>query len=162
MPPLRADIAHHAALDARMVEAVRDIRLLTLTSWPASEQARFLDDLARGQPKLPAHAYPRHDFGEARRTLATVVAEADEDHPLGAYVIESARSWDIAAQLLEVLGTPAVATHSIALYGHPEAPIPGGPSTREAARHFIEIADELDRELLTPAEQVDNSATALQ
>ena len=162
MPPLRADIAHHAALDARMVEAVRDIRLLTLTSWPASEQARFLDDLARGQPKLPAHAYPRHDFGEARRTLATVVADADEDHPLGAYVIESARSWDVAAQLLEVLGTPAVATHSIALYGHPEAPIPGGPSTREAARHFIEIADELDRELLSPAEQVDISATALQ
>lgn len=162
MPPLRADIAHHAALDARMVEAVRDIRLLTLTSWPASEQARFLDDLARGQPKLPGHAYPRHDFSDARRALAAVVAEAEDTHPLGAYVIESARSWDIAAQLLEALGTPAVATHSIALYGRPDEPIPGGPSTREAARHFIEIADELDRELLSPAEHVEISATALQ
>ena len=29
------DLAHHAALDARMVEAVRDIRLLALASWPA-------------------------------------------------------------------------------------------------------------------------------
>ena len=34
--PLDPDIAHHAALDARLVAAVRGIRLLTLTSWPAS------------------------------------------------------------------------------------------------------------------------------
>src|SRR5690606_33093709 len=79
-----------------------------------------------------------------------------------AYVAESARSWDTAAQLLEALGTAAVTTHSIALYGRPDEVLPGGPSTREAARHFIAIADELDQELVSPAENVEISATALQ
>ncbi len=157
-----ADVRHHAALDARMVDAARGIRLLTLTSWPASEQAAFLADYARGQPRLPRHDYPAHDFSAERRELAAVAAEADPDHPLGTYVAESARSWDVAAQLLEALGTAAVTTHSIALYGRPDEKLPGGPSTREAARHFIEIADELDRELLAPAENVEISATALQ
>lgn len=155
-------VLHHAALDARMVDAVRGIRLLTLMSWPASEQAAFLADLARGQPRLPRHAYPKHDFSAQRRELAEVAAAADTDHPLGAYVAESARSWDVAAQLLESLGTQAVTAHSIALYGRPDEKLPGGPSTREAARHFIAIADELDRELLAPAEHVEISATALQ
>ena len=157
-----ADVAHHAALDARMVDAVRGIRLLTLTSWPASEQAAFLADHARGQPRLPRHAYPRHDFTAQRRELAAVAAAADAAHPLGSYIAESARSWDVAAQLLEALGTAGVTAHSITLYGRPDEKLPGGPSTREAARHFIAIADELDRELLSPAEQVDISATALQ
>jgi len=91
-----------------------------------------------------------------------VAAAADPDHPLGVYIAESARSWDTAAQLLESLGTAAVTTHSIALYGRPDEALPGGPSTREAARHFIAIADELDQELVSPAENVEISATALQ
>src|SRR5688500_8726616 len=155
-------VRHHAGLDARMVDAARGIRLLTLTSWPASEQAAFLADFERGQPRLPRHVYDRHDFTEQRRELAAVAGAADPDHPLGAYIAESARSWDTAAQLLESLGTPAVTTHSIALYGRPDEALPGGPSTRDAARHFIAIADELDQELLSPAEHVDISATALQ
>ena len=51
---------------------------------------------------------------------------------------------------------------SVRLFGRPEEPLPGnGPTTREAARHFIAIANELDRELLAPAEEVAISATAL-
>ena len=37
MDNVSPDIAHHAALDARMVDAVRDIRLLALVSWPAGQ-----------------------------------------------------------------------------------------------------------------------------
>src|SRR3546814_6024349 len=36
------DIAHRAALDARMVAVARGIKVLTLVSWPASVQQRFL------------------------------------------------------------------------------------------------------------------------
>src|SRR5690606_31620526 len=68
-----------------------------------------------------------------------------------------------AAQLLESLGTPAAGVHSATLYGRPDDPLPGkGPTAREAARHFIDIANQLDRELLSPAEQVTISATAPQ
>ncbi|KAF1720571.1 flavohemoglobin expression-modulating QEGLA motif protein [Pseudoxanthomonas wuyuanensis] len=163
MNPADGDIAHHTALDQRMVKAVRGIKLLSLASWPASLQAPFLNSVARGQPKLPQIDYPRLDFGDARRELAGIARAADPAHPLGVYLRESAHSWDIAAQLLEALGTAAVTTHSIALFGQPDEALPGnGPTTREAARHFIAIANELDRELLAPEEQIPVSATALQ
>ena len=163
MLALADDILHHAALDARMVKVARGLRLLNMVSWDAREQQRFLEGFARGAFTLPRHEYPKYDFGEARRELAAVEAAADNDHPLGHYIRDSARSWSIAAELLENLGTPAVMTHSIRLFGRPDEPLPGGgPTTREAARHFIDIANELDRELLSPAEQVAISATSLQ
>jgi len=161
--PVPADIAHHAALDARLVAAVRGIRLLGLTSWPSSLQAPFLDSVARGAPRLPRVDYPRLDFSEARRELAALTAQADPQHPLGGYLHSSARSWDLAAALLESLGTAAAGEYSAQLFGLPDDPMPGqGPTTREAARHFIQIAAELDHDLLAPEEQVPVSATALQ
>lgn len=161
-PGLPADVQHHALLDARMVRAAREIKLLTLASWPAGLEVQFLADYARGNAALPQIAYPKLDFSEVRRELAAVAAEADPDHPLGQYLGESARSWGTAAELLEALGSARVTALSIDLFGKPDEPLPGhGPSTREAARHFISIADELDHELMSPAETVKISATAL-
>jgi uncharacterized protein (TIGR02421 family) len=157
-----AEITHHAGLDARMVRAARGIKLLGMVSWPARLQEPFLDAWRRGQPQLPKVEYQPQDFSESRRELEAIAAEADEAHPLGRYVAASARNWSIAAELLEALGTPAVMQHSIRLFGRPDEPLPGnGPSTREAARHFIGIAAELDHELLAPSETVQVSATAL-
>jgi uncharacterized protein (TIGR02421 family) len=157
------DVAHHTALDAQLVETVGGIKLLGLTSWPAALQAPFLASLARGQPVLPQVEYPRLDFAETRHRLAAISAQCDPDHPIGLYVQRSAHSWDQAAGLLESLGTAEVDRYSVELFGAPEQPLPGnGPSTRDAARHFIQIAQELDHELLAPEEQVPVSATALQ
>lgn len=154
-------IAHHAALDARMAKAAKGIRLLSLASWPASEQQAFLAGWARGNPRLPDYRYPRHDFSEARRELAAVAAAADPSHPLGQYLVESAQGWVLAAELLEQLGTRQVTDLSMALFGTPDQALPGGTSAREAANHFLLVADELDRELLAASEQVEVSATAL-
>ena len=157
------EIAHHAALDARMVIAASDIRLLSLASWPAGREIDFVADYARGVARLPQIDYPRLDFSDARAELDAIAREADPGHPLGQYLIESARSWQTAARLCEVLGTPAVTDLSVQLYGSPFDPLPGdGPDARVAARHFLSIADEYDRELISPAEQVPISATALQ
>ena len=157
------EIAHHAALDARMVIAASDIRLLSLASWPAGREIDFVADYARGVARLPQIDYPRLDFSDARAELDAIAREADPGHPLGQYLIESARSWQTAARLCEVLGTPAVTELSVQLYGSPFDPLPGdGPDARVAARHFLSIADEYDRELISPAEQVPISATALQ
>lgn len=94
--------------------------------------------------------------------MAAIVSEADPAHPLGAYLCDSVASWNRAACLLESLGTAQACAESVALFGRPDEPLPGdGPTTREAARHFIQIAGELDRELLAPEEQVPVSATAL-
>jgi uncharacterized protein (TIGR02421 family) len=163
MTDLSPDIAHHSALDARMVKAVKGIKLLGLVSWPASVQKQFLDEAAQGRYALPVIDYPKLDFADTRRELDAIIREADPDHPLGHYLCDSARSWSIAAELLEALGTPAVTEHSVRLFGRPNEQLPGaGPTTREAAHHFIDIANELDRELLAPSECVTISATALQ
>ena len=154
-------IAHHAALDARMARAARPIRLLSLASWPASEQQVFLAGWARGNPRLPDYQYPKHDFSEVRRELAAVAAAADPTHPLGQYLVESAQGWVLAAELLEHLGSAQVTDLSIALFGTPDQALPGGITTREAANHFLRVADDFDRELIAPAEQVQISATAL-
>ncbi|WP_374012935.1 flavohemoglobin expression-modulating QEGLA motif protein [Pseudoxanthomonas koreensis] len=157
-----ADIAHYAALDARLVQAVRGIRLLGLASWPATVQAQFLAGWRSGRTALPQVEYPALDFSQARRALAAIASEADADHPLGVYLCESAISWDRAARLLESLGSAQAGAESVALFGRPDDPMPGqGPSAREAARHFIQIASELDHELLAPEEQVPVSAAAL-
>lgn len=154
-------IAHHAALDARMAKAAKPIKLLSLVSWPASEQQRFLSGWAKGNPTLPCFEYPKHDFSDARRELVAIAAAADSEHPLGQYLIESAQGWVLAAELLENLGTRQVTDLSIALFGTPDHALPGGATTREAANHFLMVADELDHELLAPSEQVEISATAL-
>ncbi|AXA84817.1 flavohemoglobin expression-modulating QEGLA motif protein [Lysobacter oculi] len=158
-----SDIARYAELDARMVKAARSLRILSLMSWPARFQQPFLEGWRAGNPQNPVIDYPKHDFSDARRELDEVARAADPAHPLGLYLVESARSWYVAAQMLESLGTNEVAAHSIRLYGRPDECLPGdGPTTREAARHFITIASELDHELLSPAETVPISATALQ
>ncbi|MDG6348127.1 flavohemoglobin expression-modulating QEGLA motif protein [Luteimonas sp. 8-5] len=165
MNPRESEIARYAELDARMVRAARGLRWLSLVSWPVAVQEAFLAGWRRCEAVLPQYEYPRHDFGDARRELEAVAAEAgagDPDHPLAQYLVESSRDWNLAAQLLESLGTPRVGELSQQLFGRPDAPLPGnGPSTRDAARHFIDIAGELDRELLAPEERVEISATAL-
>ncbi|HST45272.1 MAG TPA: flavohemoglobin expression-modulating QEGLA motif protein, partial [Luteimonas sp.] len=105
--PFGPEIAHHAALDARMVQAARGIRLLSLASWPVEVQQRFLADHARGQLVVPRVEYAALDFSDARRELAAIAAAADPTHPAGAYLLDSVHSWDLAARLLESLGTRA-------------------------------------------------------
>src|SRR5690606_40564974 len=66
-------------------------------------------------------------------------------------------------QLSDPLGTAAFTDLSNQLYATPFDPLPGdGRAARVAARHFLSIADEFDRELLAPSEHVTISATALQ
>src|SRR5690606_32485953 len=109
--------------------------------------------LERGVRRMPVVDYPRQDFSAARRELQAVADAADPQHPLGLYLIDSARQWDLAAGMLDALGTPEAGALSLGLYGHPEDPLPGGgTTTRDAAGHFIGIASELDRELLAPQE----------
>jgi len=157
------EVVHHAALDARLVAAAKEIRLLSMVSWPADSQTTFLERWARGHIELPVIEYPRYDFADACREFDAIAAASDAEHPLGHYLIDAARNWTLAAQLLESLGTPRVTELSVQLFGRPDEPLPGqGPTTREAAGHFIAIAAELDHELLSPAERVEISATALQ
>ncbi|MEF2154913.1 flavohemoglobin expression-modulating QEGLA motif protein [Luteimonas sp. FXH3W] len=159
----RLDIAHHLALDDRMTKVARSLRILELASWPVEVQDATFAEFNAGRFTNPQVEYPRHDFSAIRRELEQIDKESDEDHPIGRYLSESSRSWMVAAQFLEALGTPQATPLSLQLYGGPLEALPGhGPTTREAAQHFISIADELDHELMSPQETVEISAIALQ
>jgi uncharacterized protein (TIGR02421 family) len=139
---------HHAALDARLVAAVRGIRLLETLSWPASAQETFLAAWRIGRIHLPVIDYPRGDFGPVRAELEAVSAAADPDHPLGRYLIATAESWRIATRLLDAAGTHRITAYSTRLYGRPVELLPGdGPTNLDAARHFVHLADDMDQEL---------------
>lgn len=155
-------LLHHAALDARLVAAVRPIRMLEAVSWPAQVQESFLAAWRVGHLSMPRIAYPRFDFHEVRHELDAVYRAADPDHPLGHYLRQTSESWRIATRLLDVLGSHRVTAYSARLFGRPVEMLPGnGPTNLEAAHHFVDLANELDQELrsaeasyVLPAEQV--------
>ena len=148
MPTMTPDLAHHAALDARLVEAVRGIRLLDALSWPVHAQERFLGDWRIGRIALPKIEYRHDDFTEVRAELDAVAKAADPDHPIGRYLQLTAESWRIATRLLDVAGSHRVTAYSTRLFGRPSELLPGdGPTNLDAATHFIRLADELDQEL---------------
>lgn len=142
------DIAHHAALDARLVAAVRGIRLLDTLSWPADAQETFLAAWRIGRIHLPTIDYPKGDYAAVRTELEAVAAAADPDHPLGHYLIQTADSWRIATRLLDAVGSYKITAYSTRLYGRPVEMLPGdGPTNLEAAQHFVHLADDMDQEL---------------
>jgi uncharacterized protein (TIGR02421 family) len=152
-----ADLAHFAALDARLLEAVRGIRVLSAVSWPASRERKFLDALAGGRETVPKIEYARRDLSEQRAELEKIANEADASHPMGDYLRRSACSWGVAAQMLEALGTDRVTAHSIELYGRPQDTLPGGGQTNlDAAHYFLPIAEKLGDGLAADTDDDEN------
>ncbi|MBS0567535.1 MAG: DUF1704 domain-containing protein [Proteobacteria bacterium] len=150
-----------AELDRRLVAAVKGIKLLGAVSWPALVQARFLDGWRRGNPLLPTVDYAKNDHSAAREELEDIFLAADAQHPVGDYLRRAAQSWIYATELLDAAGTAAITEHSVRLYGRPGDRLPGGAlSNLDAARHFVELADEIGGELgaddavRVPAEQL--------
>jgi len=141
-------LQHHAALDARLVAAVRGIRLLESVSWPAQAQEEFLAAWKIGRIHLPKIDYPRRDFEAIRAELGAVDTAADPDDPLGRYLRLTSESWRIATRLLDAVGTHRVTAYSARLFGRPTETLPGdGPTHLDAAQHFIGLANEMDQEL---------------
>ena len=143
-----AGLEHYAALDKRLLAAVRGINILATVSWPASLEDRMIEEYGRGQYTLPEIAYKRPDLSEARKELVAIEGEAGDGDPLGEYLRRTAESWRIAAEMLEAVGTEGVTAPSIQLYGRPGDAIPGSDrSNLDAARYFVELSDELGADL---------------
>jgi len=135
-------------LDRRLVATVKGIKLLGAVSWPAAMQVEFLSGWRRGNPVLPQIEYAHADFTRTRGELAEILAAADPAHPVGDYICRTAQSWLIATELLDAAGSMAITEHSVRLFGRPGDRLPGGTvSNLDAARHFIELADELGGEI---------------
>jgi uncharacterized protein (TIGR02421 family) len=142
------DVAYHARLDQRLAAAVKGIRLLDSVSWPAQAQEMFLAGWRIGKITMPKIEYRKLDHTAIRAELKYVDQHADPNHPIGRYLHLTSESWRIATRLLDVVGTHRVTAFSTRLFGRPGELLPGnGPTNIEAARHFVDFADELDQEL---------------
>ncbi|MCP1376160.1 flavohemoglobin expression-modulating QEGLA motif protein [Dyella lutea] len=151
LPPAEVPpgLARYAALDQRLLAAVRPIRILPTVAWPASLEDRMIGDYAVGRLALPEVRYVPPDLSAARAELVAIEREAGHEDPLGDYLCRTAESWRIAAEMLEAAGTAGVTAPSIVLYGHPGDLIPGSSkSNLDAARYFVDLADELGADLL--------------
>ncbi|MBD8874188.1 flavohemoglobin expression-modulating QEGLA motif protein [Rhodanobacter sp. DHB23] len=139
------DLQCIAALDQRLLAAVKGIQILPTVAWPASLENRLIADFTAGRFALPEVQYQRPDLGAARTELEAIEREAlEQGGALGEYLARTAESWRIAAEMLEVAGSAQVTEPSILLYGRPGDMIPGsGRSNLDAARYFVELSDEL-------------------
>ena len=156
------ELQRYAALDQRLLAAVKGIRILPTVGWPASLEDRMIAAYGRGQFALPEVTYTRTDLGAARAALEAIEREAGDGDPLGDYLRRTAESWRIAAEMLEAVGTADVTAPSIALYGKPGDLIPGSQrSNLDAARYFVELSDELGADLLADDSSVEMPADEL-
>jgi uncharacterized protein (TIGR02421 family) len=160
-------LQRYAALDQRLLAAVRGIHILPTVAWPASLESRLIEAYSKGHFALPEVTYVRPDLTAARAELAAIedAAGGHDPHdvdPLGDYLRRTAESWRIAAEMLEAVGTPAFAAPSITLYGRPDDSIPGSQrSNLDAARYFVELSDELGADLLADDSSVNIPADVL-
>ncbi|MEO7068440.1 MAG: flavohemoglobin expression-modulating QEGLA motif protein [Rhodanobacter sp.] len=147
-------LQRYAALDQRLLAAVRGVRILTTLAWPASLENRMIEAYSQSRFALPQVSYAVPNFTAVRAELTAIEVESGgsdplDINPLGGYLRRTAESWRIAAQMLEAVGTHALTAPSIELYGRPHDLIPGSErSNLDAARYFVELSDELGADLL--------------
>jgi len=144
MAELCSELRYFAALDAELVAAVKDIKLLSVLSWPMSTQAKFVADWHRRRIHMPEVQYRRFDYQDKRATLESIITRAGSEHPVGNYLSRTAQSWIYATLLLENAGTSEMSAYSIQLFGKPGDTIAGSEVHNiDAARHFIVAAREI-------------------
>lgn len=132
-----------AALDARLVEAAKDVKVLSQLAWPASVTEEFLAGWHAGEPTLPRVEERRGSFQRQVEALRRLMAECDAGHPVGRYLYRTARSYVTAATMMQAAGTPEFTARSIELYGSPEDPVgPGQVSNLEAAEQFLTLTED--------------------
>ncbi len=144
---LSPDLSSLKAIDTRIVELARNIKVLSRLSWPLSTQQRFLSQWERGIAELPEIEYDCSGLTDTRTQLAACVKQLTcFQDPLAEYLRESAESYVILCDLLSAAGTRQMCGFSRALYGAPGDPISSGHvNNLQAAKHFMEVAAEYYR-----------------
>ncbi|HEY8380348.1 MAG TPA: tyrosine/phenylalanine carboxypeptidase domain-containing protein [Nannocystis sp.] len=144
-------LARFAELDARLVDAARDIKILSNLEWPRRVGAEFLARWHAGDPQLPKVEVPRVKYAAQRKALAAIMRQCDRDHPVGRFLLRTAQSYALAAAMMEAAGTPAFTTRSLEIYGGPRDPVgPGQVSNLSAAERFLALTEDFRAEGYIP------------
>lgn len=139
------DMNELTRLNRELVEASRDIKVLSELAWPPQIQEQFLTAWQQGKPRNPDVSYEPVDHTGQLQRLEAIAAETNElEHPLAQYVQETALSYLDAGRMVQLRGSPAMSELSIAIYGRPGDPLTGGNGTSslDAARYFLDVGKE--------------------
>lgn len=139
-------VAKALQLDARLYDAAQKVKVLSTLAWPEAEAAKFLSAWKKGKPKLPDVAQPKHGLGDAVKAFDAIAADCDANDPLHRFLQRTARSYAMAARMLDCAGTREFTDLSAELYGRPADHIgPKGLTNLDAAQHFVKATDEASR-----------------
>jgi uncharacterized protein (TIGR02421 family) len=135
------DIAQLGVIDQKIVDAAKNIKILSRLSWPADKMATFLAHWRQGNPQLPDIVYPAaHDLAEPIKALSEIEKSLHTvQHPIADYLRKTAQSYLTLCELLQSVGTSAIFNFSRSLYGTSGDLLSDGRvSNLDAARHFLE------------------------
>lgn len=146
------------ALDARVVDLAKDVKLLSYIAWPMELADTFLEGWRKGRPEIPRPPKPEPALDDAIPGLEELSRPAS-DHPVARFIARTAESYLNAARLLQNAGTRAFTEISIAMYGKPEDHVaPGGLTNLAAAEHLLQATEELARAM--PEEEEESFSAA--
>lgn len=134
------NIEKHIIFDEKIVNAAKNIKILSRLSWQAEKKSSFLAGWRGGNPTLPDIDYAvTDDLVEPVRSLSQVErALRTFDDPVAEYLRKTAVSYLTLCDLLQSVGTNAMAKFSRSLYGSPDDLLSEGTvSNLDAARHFL-------------------------
>ncbi len=136
------------ALDKELVNASRDIKVLSEFAWDPDLQHSFIAKWQRRDPALPEVLYGKVDHSQQMAQLESIAKRAAAfDHPLGNFLKDTAQSYLDAACMIACMGTDQMTELSIGIYGRPASPLTGGNGTTslDAAKYFLSVGSEFYR-----------------
>lgn len=147
-------------LDRRLVAAARRVKVLSSLTWGEEVVHAFLRGWRSGEPRLPEPAPVARSLSETVAELESVVREADSSDPLQRFVADTARSYALAARMLEASGSPEFTAISRELYGAPDDRLAGSGRTTHLgiAESLLENSDDLSEAGIVPDHQICLSA----
>ena len=129
--------------DQEIYNIAQDVDLLTAVKWPKSVVQEFLENIRKGEPKLPEVEYFTQTYTDQIERLKKLSNDLNPSEPLSGYLKRTADSYRLSFQLLERLGSKEVTELSEELYGLPLDKMTASLSSNlKAAQYFINICDE--------------------
>ena len=138
------DNARITALDAALVAAAKNVRVLNLLAWPADSEEKFLRDWRAGRAELPECRLRPFSLGDDVAKLDAIAAQCRVEDPTEKFLHDTAKSYADAARMLGAIGTVDFTRYSTALYGRPDHVYKlQGMTPADAARGFLKVTDDL-------------------